>query len=389
MNLADRKQCSGCGACVCKCNNSAITMLPDDDGFIYPAIDTEKCIECGLCRESCPVLNPRNIKVNKVAYGAISKDENIVKHSSSGGVFTELARLVLDKNGAVCGVAYSEDYKSAFHTFVEKEEDLDKLRGSKYVQSDTFYIYRRVKLYLDLDRYVLFSGVPCQVNALKQFLNIEYPKLLTVEIVCHGVPSSKMHGDYIEYLKTKYKSEIDVFSQRYKRLKLSGPYYYYARFRNGKEYKRVLRTDYIGSLYNRNLILRPSCYNCQAKLNETQADLTIGDFWGAENYSKFKSGNSSIIVANTQKGVLTVESLRERLEIVNVEINTILKSNKSINTSSIMPKERASCLKDYSEGGFSYMLKKHYKISVKDQIIILLDSIGILDTIVSFKRHVK
>ncbi len=387
MKLADKTQCTGCGACTCKCSNSAITMKADNEGFLYPHIDVIKCIDCGVCRSVCPVLNPKNkVDGKKVSFGAMSKDENILKLSSSGGIFTELSKIYLNKAGVVFGAAYTDDYKSVLHICVDNEKDLDKLRGSKYAQSNTYEIYKSVKQFLDQGRYVLFSGVPCQIKALNRYLNKEYPRLLTVEVVCHGVPSAQMHGDYIEYLQNKYKSGISSFSQRYKRLNLSGPYYYHARFINGKEYKRVLRTDYIGYFYNQNLIYRPSCYNCQAKQQETSADLTIGDFWGAENYSNFKSGNSSIIVANTKKGLLAIEEMRGRVDFVEMEFSTISRLNKSMVSSANMPIEREECIKDYLTGGFSNMVNRHYKISLKDRIKIALDSFGILDAIVDFKK---
>lgn len=377
MDLANKSQCCGCGACLDKCDQSAISMSVDGDGFVYPVINEEECVNCGLCRTACPVLNPTNVlRMEKVVYGAVCIDKKVLANSSSGGVFSVLAKAFLHKAGIVVGAAFSEDYKAVNHIMIESEEELQRLRGSKYLQSNTKGIYKMIKLLLDHDRQVLFSGVPCQINGLKQFLQKEYDRLLTVEVVCHGVPSQRMHEDYINYLQKKHRSKLVYFSERHKMHFLVAPYYYYGLFSNKKEYMRSLNTDYLGNLYNRNLIYRPSCYNCFAKTQGSRADLTIGDFWGAEKHSGFKSGDSSIVVVNSFKGKRALEEISQELDLIVIDYRTVAEHNKSIYCSAEKPDEREACIRDYSTQGFLYMLKKHYRISKKERIKLFLESVG-------------
>ena len=203
----DRKECCGCSSCMQKCPKNAITMIENEEGFFFPHIDKEKCINCGLCIKACPQFSKINSELENYpkVFSLYNKNKNIQRNSSSGGVFFELADYVLRQNGVVFGAAYNTSFK-VIHIMVENKDDLKKLNKSKYLQSDVNFSYRKVEELLKKDRLVLYSGTPCQIMGLKKYLIKDYDKLLTCDIICHGVPSYKAFNRYLQYLYRKFKS---------------------------------------------------------------------------------------------------------------------------------------------------------------------------------------
>ena len=189
MKLAAHKLCSGCAACYAVCPRKAISMQPDEEGFAYPHIDESLCVHCGLCARACPSLNPQAPREPLAVYAAKAKDDGLRKESSSGGIFSLLARQIISDGGIVYGAAISGRDLSVVHCSAENEEELSWLRGSKYVQSDVGDTYGNVRTQLDAGRKVLFSGTPCQVAALRNFLARDYENLVCVEVICHAAPS--------------------------------------------------------------------------------------------------------------------------------------------------------------------------------------------------------
>ena len=198
INIEDKSKCCGCRACEQICPIEIIHMEEDTEGFIYPQVG-DKCIECKLCEKVCPLLND-NKKLSEEfvpkVYAAHIKDEEILVNSSSGGIFTALAEAVLRQQGMVFGAAYNEEM-NVEHICINKIDDLHKLRGSKYVQSNTLATYGQVKQILGKERYVLYVGTPCQIAGLKRYLGKVYERLITVDLVCHGTPSPKIFREYI------------------------------------------------------------------------------------------------------------------------------------------------------------------------------------------------
>ena len=275
IKIENEKDCCGCGACANICPVNAITMKENEIGFIYPIVDEALCIGCGQCKKVC-VFSDKSVgaNVDPLVYAAASKNREVLSESSSGGIFTELAQAVIDKGGAVFGAAWTEDF-SLNHICVDNKDDLKHLRGSKYVQSSTEDTFTKTEELLKSGRYVCYSGTPCQIAGLKAFLKKDYDKLLTIDIICHGVPSVKMLKDDLSYLSGKKKIKIENVKFRDKEYgwgvtgslangkskvkydALNSPYYFY--FLNGEVY-------------------RDSCYNCRFASEERQGDITLGDY---------------------------------------------------------------------------------------------------------------
>ena len=205
-----KEECTACAACVNICPKKCISMKEDEEGFEYPRIDFEKCIQCGLCEKICPILNKQKKEKytdKPSVYAAWSLDEEIRFNSTSGGVFSELAKAILEKNGYVCGARYNEN-NMIEHTVINKKEDLEKIRQSKYAQSSIGKVYIKIKELLEKDNFVLFCGTPCECAGLSNFLKKDYEKLYLCDFVCRGSNSPKVYKKFLEYLEKKYKSKI-------------------------------------------------------------------------------------------------------------------------------------------------------------------------------------
>ena len=200
IQITEKSKCTGCHACVNACPKNCIGMVSDEEGFLYPEIRQTECVNCGKCEKVCPLLNgkTKNPDALQIGYAAYNKDETIRLKSSSGGIFTLLAEWIIQQGGVVVGAAMTEDCKSVQHTIAETIEDLENLRGSKYLQSTIGTIFKTVKKYLDSGRLVLFTGTPCQIGGLYSYLGKEYDNLYTQDLICHGVPSPLIWKNYVE-----------------------------------------------------------------------------------------------------------------------------------------------------------------------------------------------
>lgn len=282
MLILDKKEeCCGCTACVNICPVGCISMQPDEEGFLYPNIDKEKCIECQKCETVCPIKNKKNNTKEVEAICARAKDLKIVKDSTSGGFFTPIAQDVLDNNGIVVGAICNDDNKIE-HIIVNSnnKEDLSKLRGSKYVQSDLKDLFAIVRSELKIGTKVCFTGTPCQVSGLLNYLEKEYENLITIDMICKGVPSPKLWKKYVEYQEKKYNSKIKQVSFRKK------TYGYHSgtmelAFENGKKYRGSGRVDYHLKSFYKDICSRPSCYDCSFKSDKHPSDYTIFESWHA------------------------------------------------------------------------------------------------------------
>lgn len=352
-----KENCTGCFACYSICPKQAITMEQDEKGFKYPVINKEKCIDCGMCRKICPIINKKKepIEEQKV-YAVKNKDLNTRLSSSSGGVFIEIARHIVDKNGCVFGAVYDEE-NNVKHIKVENIEDINLLKTSKYVQSDINNTYKEAKDELLKDRYVLFSGTPCQIaGLLKTLNNINQDKLITCDIVCHGVPSPRVFKDYKKILEKKYKSKIKSINFRHK--DENETQNLLIEFQNSKKYVERSSKDTYYKLFLKNFILRGSCYSCKFCDMNRMSDITLGDFWGIGKTIKNFDDNKgvSLIILNTIKGKDTFERIQNKFEIVESNTKDCLQIN--LMKPQEMPIRYDDFWKDYIKRGYKYTYTK-------------------------------
>lgn len=349
--IIEKDKCTGCSACAMICGKDAISMVVDAEGFAYPAIDSSKCINCGLCEKVCPVIANLPACQPLATYAAMAKDTPLRMQSSSGGVFSLLARQNFLHGGIVYGAAYDETNWHVKHIPAENETELAKLRCSKYVQSDIGDTYRRVAESLSSGRIVLFSGTPCQAAALKSYLSlrkdIKTDTLLVVDFVCHAIPSSLAWKRYLETrVKFVYNGECGL---RYIRSIVSRrkdcgwkQYSMSLSFANDKEYRKVFAEDsfmrgFLADLYN-----RPSCHNCPAKEMKSGSDITIADYWGvASKYPDFDDDKgTSLVIVNTGKGADALATISEMLNIQLSDFAHACKHNPAISRPTIPHRNR-------------------------------------------------
>lgn len=365
INIIDKKNCCGCQACANICPESCITMRQDDEGFFYPIADSSKCLNCGLCEKCCPFLKREPLRINKpIAFASKVKNEKLREQSSSGGLFSELAIKIIEEGGVVYGVAFSNDFKSANHIRIDNVDDLYRFRGSKYFQAITGTIFQKVKEDLQRGTRVLFSGVPCQINGLKMFLRKDYDNLITVEVICHGVPSQALWNKYASYLEEKYNAKIDNVNFRNKK-------YGWKKFGLYIEGKRVrqyfdLTKDPYMSMFLNNFSLRPSCYDCNAKKIESMSDITLGDFWGIENVIPEMDDDkgTSLVLIQTAKGRKLIDSIDSLIIKKPVEFENAIKCNLSYCKSVLKPIERDSFYLDMNFMTFPKLEKKYCSTTI-------------------------
>ena len=303
MTITDKSQCCGCWACYNVCPKHCITMEEDDEGFRYPKINADICIDCGLCERACPIKQPVQDDTMPESYVVQNKDAKVLRDSTSGGFFTAIAKWAVMQKGVVFGAAFGEDMVLR-HSYSETLEDCARYRGSKYVQSLIGDCYAQAKRFLDEGRIVVFSGTPCQIAGLYGYLrNRKYEKLTTVDLVCHGTPSPRLLARYLarhvalaDSQVTDYRSRDKHYGYDYSTatITFADPSKHYHK---GKEADMMLR------LYFKNICSRPSCYHCHFKTLHRLSDITIFDCWDAPSVSsKFSRRGATNVFLHTAHG---------------------------------------------------------------------------------------
>lgn len=356
--LATKEYCTGCTACVSVCPKGCIDMTVDETGFLCPVIDAERCIDCGLCEKTCPIVTPLKMAESEPkAYAAYSKDEAVRMQSSSGGVFAETAKAVLAEGGVVFGAAYNEQFE-VVHICVDSETDLAKLRGAKYAQSDLRGIFADVKAKLDAEKKVLFSGTPCQVGGLKAYLRKDYQTLLTVDFVCHSVPSPLAWRAYVKYRAEqdnggKLPQTIDLRSKAtgWSRYQYSNLFQY----EDGEDHVAKSTESLYMKLFVGGYINRESCENCQFKGYSRVSDLTIGDFWGIWDIAPEMDDNrgTSVVLVQSLRGAEFFDKISERLALKEVSLEEASRQNQAMLKSSVPNPRRQEVLLLINDDGFA------------------------------------
>ena len=272
-------------------------MQEDTEGFLYPKVNKDTCIDCGLCEKVCPILNPVNNDAEPEVYAAINNDENIRMQSSSGGIFTLLAERVIINGGVVFGACFDKDW-NVVHDYTETIDGLSRFRGSKYVQSRIGDSFQKAKSFLDEGREVLFSGTPCQIAGFKNLLKKQYDNLLAVEVVCHGVPSPKVWQKYISAMPDIQQMSFRSKVHGWKNYNVSFS------FKDGTKEETVFYKNPYMNVFLSNLSLRPSCYACPVKLRNSRCDMALADFWGVDKIAPEiddDKGCGLILIHNIEK----------------------------------------------------------------------------------------
>mgnify|MGYP001109992381 CR=1 FL=1 len=367
-----KKNCCSCTACMNICPKQAITMESDIDGFTYPEIDKNFCIECGLCKKVCAFQNIPISKSEPIAtYVAINKDKDILSSSASGGIFGALASLVFEKKGVVFGCAYNDNMDPE-HICVDNLVDIKKIQGSKYVQSNIKNAYREVKENLKVGYWVLFTGTPCQIAGLKSYLGKDYDKLITADIICHGVPSGDFFKGYINYLERKLKGKIIDFKFRDKShgWGLRGKVIY---IKKGKILQKTILpvTSYYYNYFLKGDIYRESCYECKYACGSREGDFTIGDYWGVDKAHPevdVKKG-VSVLLINSKKGIMLLSELSKYLDLTKSTFEQAREENSQLNRPTSKSCRREKILETWIKGDYKAIADEYYKLNRK-QIIL-------------------
>lgn len=362
-NMVPVENCTGCSACHFRCPQDAISMVEDGEGFLYPQVDPIECNSCGLCIQVCPVQTVSAVQSTEVptVYAGWTNDRELLRQSSSGGAFSEIARIVIEHGGVVFGAAYDETM-TVRHMAVESLDDLQALRGSKYVQSDVGDTYRQTEKYLKAGRRVLYSGTPCQIAGLYAAIGKDYKDLLTCDLICHGVPSPKVFRTAINSIEKYHHSKVVDFQFREKSFGWLYPMVCIKFSSEKKIYEHNL-DNHFNSGFLKNIYLRPACYQCPIKSVGPVADITLGDFWQLVKCqpSLINREGTSAIIVNTERGHRIIQNCSERLTLTECPFGFIHKDNSTLQKSVRPSPEREAFFADLDCLSFEELTRKYIK----------------------------
>lgn len=354
--------CTGCHACAAICPKNCIDMKDTGEGFLFPVIHMEICIQCNRCKEACPVLRMPDKSQHTQAFAIKNKDDAEREQSTSGGVFPLLAREILDVGGIIYGAAYDNDF-SVRHIAVEDSKNLPFLQGTKYVQCIVGRVFSEVKDQLKAGRQVLFSGTPCQCAGLRAFLGKEYENLMLVDLICHGVPSPKVWQTYIDYRAGKEnggKRPVKINM----RSKASGWSRYSTEFDygNGKITRSQNSQDPFIRAFVGNICLRSSCSECLAKGTERCTDLTLGDYWGIwSQHPEFNDEKgASIVFVHSAKGMVALNRMKGQTEWLEISTEDAYRENVSMVSSSKSHEKRKEFLDKVTSDNFGDVVREYF-----------------------------
>lgn len=402
IKIDSKENCVGCNACQQKCPKRCISMIEDEEGFTYPKVNLNDCIDCHLCETVCPVIHSGKKSQPIETYASFNRDEKIRISSSSGGIFHELCRAILNENGIIFGSQFNNKFE-VITTYTDNIKDIAKFQGSKYVQTNNNDSYALVKKFLIDGKKILFSGTPCQIKGLLNFLGKEYSNLVCVDFVCHGVPSPLIWRNYLKniHLDKSFRNEDGINLN--KKSEIAG-----VSFRDKKfgwnpfcmsvttsdeihYYSPIKRNLYMKAFLN-DIILRPCCYKCHFKSFSSGSDFTLCDFWGiqdlpiSDKIPDIRHGVSGLFI-NTSKG----QSYFQQMNISSFtsSVSDILIQNPSINISAKCPDNRYLFFRDYINGNdLMPLLKKYSALPLKKRfrytLIKVIKKAGLLNIIRNF-----
>jgi coenzyme F420-reducing hydrogenase beta subunit len=374
VQITKKQDCCGCTACYVLCPENCITMVEDEQGFLYPEVNKAICINCGLCIKGCPLngsgyrntTNPHNVKV----YAVKHELEAVRMSSSSGGMFTALSDYVLDNHGAVFGAAFDETMVLK-HMCATTKAERDKCKGSKYVQSNIDNSYTEAKKLLIQGKPVLFTGTPCQTAGLYSFLGRDYDNLYSCDIVCHGTPSPGVFRMYISFIEEKHGDKVIDIQFRNKDVNWRKPTMLIKTKR--KQISSRLSWDPFGRLFTKVICYRPSCHFCKFTNTTRPSDITIADFWGIERSKPGFDDNKgiSLVLVNTEKGSKIFQNVKTNLNVEESCLHECMQINLKEPTKSSSDSE--SFWADYTSGkSYKYLASKYAEYTLLGKIKFVL-----------------
>lgn len=391
ISITQKQDCCGCNACAQICPKQCITMQEDDEGFLYPRVDTENCIDCHLCEKICPVSNHGTERKPLKVYAAINKDEEVRKQSSSGGIFTALAEQVIKQGGVVFGARFDERWQVK-HDYTETMEGLAAFRGSKYVQSRIGNTYQEAEQFLKVGRKVLFSGTPCQIAGLRNYLRKEYDNLLAIDFICHGVPSPMVWRRYLKEEVARqcdrknsvlshpiHEEDVLVEGISFRDKTMGWKKFSFAltlSTTNGSGDKiqfcscsPMTKNEYLRGFMS-NVYLRPSCYSCAFKCLKSKSDITLGDFWNIRLYNKHLDDNQglSLMLLNNSRGLCLANAIRSEVAFYSIP-NYDINSNFAL-MNSVVASNKRSCFYDLynTHDSFIGLIRDILKLNFKEKV---------------------
>lgn len=369
LKSKDSTECCGCSACVNICSKHSLTMQPDHEGFLYPVKDTTSCIDCGLCEKVCPFSDDYIFETttNPQVFAAYDKQHRT--GSSSGGIFYTLAQYAInEKKGWVFGATFKDNFQ-LYHEGVNHLENLNKFRGSKYVQSNMGNTYRRIQELLREGTFVLFVGTPCQVAGLKGFLRKDYDNLLLADLVCHGVPSQWLFDEHIKYLEQQHKAKLTSYKFR----KEDGwSVSEIMDFENPKKHINFPSFQLSPYLYSfiKAMTYRESCYKCKFAKIPRQGDITLADYWGVKTFFPDidTTKGVSLVLTNTKKGETVFHTISKECIVRKSNINDAVTYNGNLITHTNRPEIRTGLYERIKQDGYAKVARSSFRS--KDFFII-------------------
>ncbi len=367
-------QCYGCTACASVCPKGAIAMKENEEGFKYPSVDENACVSCGLCKKVCPVLNRRVSEKGSVrtAYGVQHTDPEVLKNSTSGGMFTALSDRIFAEGGVVCGAAFDEQM-TVRHIRATTVEERNAMRGSKYVQSDLGEIFAEIKRDLSDGRKVLFTGTPCQVDGLRRFLGDHTEGLVCVDLICHGSPSPKILREQFRFIEKKTRRKLVNYQFRPKRWSWH-VHREIAHLEGGKELHSNAYSDLWQQIYYMRLCHRPSCHSCQYSNIDRVGDLTIADCRGIDKIVPDFGSDAgvSLVLVNTPLGEEVMEKLLSTMKTQELSLESVMQPPLRQPSKPNGRREHFWAIyhKDGYEAAIKFYFGKHYALKYKIKKIL-------------------
>lgn len=392
IEIKDKDMCSGCTACANKCPKGSIEMARDEEGFLYPKVNKEKCINCGLCKKVCPIIyKTKNKGFEQKSYIFQYKDDVIRKQSTSGGAFTAIADYIIENNGVVFGVGFDDKFKVKHQSATTKEE-LEKFRNSKYVQSDPNVTFKEVEKYLKENKLVCYSGTACQIEGLLSYLGKNYDNLITVDVICRAVPSPLLWEKYFEYRSKNKKVKKVYFREKYYGYKYSNLTIY---DENGNIYHNGIDTDpYLRAFFS-NIACRPACYSCHFKEQLHKSDMTIWDCFEVGKYDESFDDDKGTtrILLNSDKAIKIFDIIKEKHNTKEVDVDKLVSNFYQMFNSVKSNKRREEFFNDLNNKEFELVMNKYFPNKLKCKLekigrVILIKS-GIYKPIIKLGKKIR